>query len=270
MKILHFSDSHAGGEADEWTAYLDKRWVGIFNYCFRRKFQHDQRFLEKAVNYIMSSDADIAVCTGDVTSTGQPSEFEKAMKLLSPLAKSKKLIYVPGNHDFYVYSNNCVSALFNSFRFLNSDRFSLSDLPLSIRIADCDFILVNESRPTNLISSCGYMKKRDSEKITRLLEEKTDHPVILVGHYPLIEKKPLLRIRHRLWGQIDVLNLLKTGKIDLSLCGHVHKPYFIETGKKGRGELCAGSVTKTSCISEITYKKNEDSFEIKQIDIAKN
>lgn len=26
MKILHFSDPHAGGPAEDWMAYIDKRW----------------------------------------------------------------------------------------------------------------------------------------------------------------------------------------------------------------------------------------------------
>ena len=41
MKILHFSDPHAGGPAEDWMAYIDKRWVGVFNYRFRRQFRHD-------------------------------------------------------------------------------------------------------------------------------------------------------------------------------------------------------------------------------------
>ena len=41
MKIVHFSDPHAGGSAEDWMAYVDKRWVGVFNYRFRRRFRHD-------------------------------------------------------------------------------------------------------------------------------------------------------------------------------------------------------------------------------------
>ena len=39
MKIIHFSDPHAGGPAEDWLAYVDKRWVGVFNYRFRRQFR---------------------------------------------------------------------------------------------------------------------------------------------------------------------------------------------------------------------------------------
>ena len=39
VKIIHFSDPHAGGPAEDWMAYFDKRWVGVFNYRFRRRFR---------------------------------------------------------------------------------------------------------------------------------------------------------------------------------------------------------------------------------------
>ena len=80
VKIIHFSDPHAGGRAEDWLAYFDKRWVGVFNYRFRRRFKHDLSCLQRAVDYILDTRPDVAVCTGDLTSTGQPGEFEKVLE----------------------------------------------------------------------------------------------------------------------------------------------------------------------------------------------
>jgi len=266
MRMFHFSDSHAGAPAEDWKAFLDKRWVGIFNYYFRRRFQHNQETLRKAVSIMLKRSADFYICTGDITSTGQPSEFKKAIDILSPLAETKKLIYLPGNHDFYVIDNKCNRALFDAFRYLNANKFNLSDLPLKLTFDDIELIIVNESYPSNLISSCGFLKKNDSKKIISMLENKSK-PIIIVGHYPIIEKKPLLRIRHRLWGQNDILKKFYNGLIDVSLCGHVHKPYYIATGKNGRGEYCTGSVTKTSSFSELIYDNKQDNFIYSRINI---
>ena len=82
MKIIHFSDPHAGGPAEDWMAYFDKRWVGVFNYRFRRRFKHDLSKLASAVDYICDVRPDVAVCTGDLTSTGQPGEFAKVFEVL--------------------------------------------------------------------------------------------------------------------------------------------------------------------------------------------
>ena len=59
MKIIHFSDPHAGGAAEDIGAYFDKRFVGVFNYRFRRRFRHDLSLLEKAVEYILDIRPDV-------------------------------------------------------------------------------------------------------------------------------------------------------------------------------------------------------------------
>jgi 3',5'-cyclic AMP phosphodiesterase CpdA len=267
MKIIHFSDFHAGGSAEDWLAYLDKRWVGVFNYRFRRRFRHDQDKLRKAVQYILDARPDVAVCTGDLTSTGQPGEFALIKDIIKPLQDSAiPVLFVPGNHDYYVHREKCVRAMKEMFRFMNKGEFGFDDLPLAREIAGAQFIVVNESWPSNLISSCGYLKKQSSDFVEQVCMEAKTRLRIIVGHYPLIEEHPILRIRHRLWGQERVLKLLLDKQIDLSLCGHVHLPYE-KVDKTGRGEYCAGSVTRNGCISEITYEQDKDIFSMKKISL---
>ena len=267
MKIIHFSDFHAGGPAEDWLAYLDKRWVGVFNYRFRRRFRHDQNKLQKAVEDILDTRPDVAICTGDLTSTGQPGEFALVREVLKPLQASNiPMIFVPGNHDYYVYREKCVRAMKEMFLFMNKSEFGFDDLPVAREIAGAQFILVNESWPSNLISSCGYLKKPSSEFVEQLCCKEKTCPRILVGHYPLIEDHPWLRVRHRLWGQKKVLELLLNKQLDLSLCGHVHLPYE-RIDDTGRGEYCAGSVTRNGCMSEIDYDKTMNIFSLKKISL---
>ena len=267
MKIIHFSDSHAGGPAEDFLAYLDKRWVGVFNYRFRRRFRHNQKLLGLAVDYILANPPDVAVCTGDLTSTGQPGEFEQAMVILKPLYESNiPLLFVPGNHDHYVYRAKCVQALKRIFTTMNQGRFEFDALPAAVDIAGFRFLVVNESWPSNLISSCGYLKKASQIFIENECSKDPDIPKVLIGHYPLLENHPLLRIRHRLWGQKKIINLLEQKKLDISLCGHVHKP-SCKIDDSGRGEYCAGSVTRNGTISVIEYVAATDRFEQKVVSL---
>ncbi len=260
MKIIHFSDPHAGGPAEDWMAYIDKRWVGVFNFSFRRKYQHDQSYLKKAVDYILAQKPDLAVLSGDITSTGQPGEFKIQLDILEPLRNSQiPMMFIPGNHDCYVYNRRCVDAMKDAVKFLNKDKFTFDDLPVKMTVGDCDFMLVNESCPTNLLSSCGYLSKSSSDFVVKECAGKKERPRILVGHYPIWEDHPWLRLRHRLWGEQEVFKLLRSGSIDLSLCGHVHRPYA-KIDVRGRGEICAGSVTRNGCVSEITYDTGKDVF----------
>jgi len=66
-------------------------------------------------------------------------------------------------------------------------------------------------------------------------------------------------MRHRLFGQQDVLKLLHSKALDISLCGHVHCP-SAKLDETGRGEICAGSVTKNNCLNILNYYPAEDVF----------
>lgn len=268
MKIIHFSDPHAGGGAEDWMAYFDKRWVGVFNYRFRRRFRHDLSLLEKAVQYILKVKPDAAVCTGDLTSTGQPGEFEKTLAILEPLRNSNiPLIYLPGNHDCYVKRPKCVNAMLNAVEYLNGKDYAFDRLPVVRRVKDVDFLMFNTSRPSNLLCSWGFVSKEDDAMLREICQGKKERPRILVTHYPMLEDHPVLRVRHRLFGQKNILKLMNDKAIDLSLCGHVHKPYC-RVDADGRGENCAGSVTRNGVISSIDYDPADDSFKFESVDLT--
>ena len=269
MRIIHFSDPHAGGSAEDWMAYIDNRWVGVFNYRFRRRFRHDLSLLEKAVEYILAVKPDVAVCTGDLTSTGQPGEFERTLAILKPLAESNiPLVYLPGNHDCYVKRPKCVAAMKHAVSYLNGSDYGFDTLPKVRRIGDVDFLMLNTSRPSNLLCSWGFVSKADDQWIKDICSQEKVRPRIMVTHYPMLEDHPILRVRHRLFGQKNILNFMQVGSIDLALCGHVHKPYC-RVDETGRGENCAGSVTRNGVISSIEYDAAENKFKFESIDLTK-
>ena len=94
------------------------------------------------------------------------------------------------------------------------------------------------------------MKKSDSAFIEKWCASPKTKPRILLSHYPMTEDHPLLRIRHRLFGQGRVVGLMREHAIDLVLCGHIHKPY-LKVDADGRGECCAGSVTRNGSMVEV-------------------
>ena len=261
MKIIHFSDSHAGAFPDSISAFTDKRLIGTINHTFKRRFLHNMDSLKRGVDYILKEKPDVAVCSGDITSTGQPVEFDAAVEALSPLIDNPdtKLIYVPGNHDAYVSNHRCRDALEKTFFLLNGNSSKLNDLPSKQRVGDCDFILLNECRPTNIFLSTGYITEKSTEKIAAWCSEEKQRPRILVGHFPLRKEYAFMEFRHRVYHQEKIVRLLNEKKIDLSLCGHTHKP-FIDIDKQGRGEVGAGSVTRTNDLNIIEYNRESDSF----------
>jgi len=71
-------------------------------------------------------------------------------------------------------------------------------------------------------------------------------------------------MRHRLFGQKKVLELMAQKKLDLVLCGHVHKPY-LKVDQQGRGECCAGSVSSNASMVEIECDVDKHSFRFTQV-----
>jgi 3',5'-cyclic AMP phosphodiesterase CpdA len=265
MKIIHFSDPHGGGAAEDWMAYFDKRWVGVFNYRFRRRFRHDLSKLQKAVNYILDVKPDVAVCTGDLTSAGQPGEFARVLEILKPLRNSGiPLIYTPGNHDCYVRRPWCVKAVKDAVEYLSNGRYTFDDMPCKFRFSGVEFLVVNTSAPSNLLCSWGFLTGKSRDFIVEACESDFETPKILVTHYPMIEEHPVLRMRHRLFGQKEVLKLMEDKKLDLVLCGHVHKP-SLKIDEQGRGECIAGSVSRNGSMMEIECDPSGREFKFRTI-----
>lgn len=268
MKIIHFSDPHSGSWLEDWRGIFDKRLLGVLNFNTRRRHLHKMERLAKCVEIILQEKPDIAICTGDLTSVGQPSEFDECIEILNPLIDSDiPLLYVPGNHDRYVKSKSCDSAMRAAVSKLNNSfKLSFDDLPSVQTVKGIDFIAVNECYPTSAASSCGYIDKATREFIVQQCAKPKECPRVFVGHYPVIEPFSISRLRRRLWGQKDIVEALRKKDIDLALCGHIHHPYD-DLDPSGRGETCAGSITKHGCMTLIDYNAENDSFTHSRVNV---
>ena len=108
--------------------------------------------------------------------------------------------------------------------YLNGNDYAFDTLPQVRRVGNIDFLMLNTSRPSNLLCSWGFVSREDDRWVQQICAQEKVRPRILVSHYPMLEDHPVLRVRHRLFGQKNILRLKAEGAIDLSLCGHVHKP----------------------------------------------
>ncbi len=258
MKIIHFSDLHAGGFLENYSAIFDKRILGSLNYNLARRNKYNLKILPNFINHILKEKPDVVVCTGDLTSTGQPNEFKKIIDILKPLIKSEiPIIYTPGNHDAYVKNNKCKKALIETFNILNEKiGVSYNLRPIAVQIKDLSFIIVNEAIPVNWSSSRGCISDDSINSIEKICNDKNNQNNILVGHYPLFIKQNMSNFRRRLVNGNKLKKFIDDNKIMLSLCGHIHKNYTIIDDKKYK-EICAGSITMNNSYYLIQYNKNK-------------
>ncbi|MDD3117503.1 MAG: hypothetical protein PHO45_09110, partial [Victivallaceae bacterium] len=73
--------------------------------------------------------------------------------------------------------------------------------------------------------------------------------------------------RHDMGGHRQVAKLLREKNIDISLCGHIHRP-FAKIDNNGRGEYSAGSVTRNGTIAEIEFSSQNNIFKYRKINLV--
>jgi len=264
MRVVHFSDIHLGCWSRAFSSLFDKRLLGQANYVLRRRHQIHTEYLTRALMRVKMLAPELVICTGDLTCVSSPEEFALARQALEELfhGTSLEFIVVPGNHDAYVRNRACAEALDMTVRSLNRGGPALGDLPVCIDRKGLRFILVNEACPTSWVSSAGCVGEQSLDLISGWLDaprgEKEKR--VLVGHFPLLdsEGRPL-SWRRRLRNSDVLRDALLDGRIDVSLCGHIHAP-FRRDEACGSMEICAGSVTVNGLINVLDYSPHSGKF----------
>ena len=264
-RIIHFSDTHEPASLEHWHALFDKRLVGLVNSNLIRRNRYDRSYLPLAVEYILKNPPDLAVFTGDATSCGQVGEFSRALRMFRPLLKSDiPFVYTPGNHDAYVSDRACRNALERFTLAMSRGKHPLSDFPFALDFPLFRLLAIDCAKPFNPALSCGYMPPETRRFLLNEAARLDGRPMICAGHFPLLTGASIMNARRRLYGASGAAELLQDRIIDLSLCGHIHRPYEV-LDESGRGEIVAGSLSKYGQLAEITYDSDTDRFRLKRI-----
>ncbi len=259
-RLLLFSDSHQNAVLDSAAALLDKRIFGFLNFALKRRFQHHNEYLENAVQYALQSKPDAVIFTGDAVCTAAPAEFKSATRFFHPLKNAGiPLICVQGNHDCYVSDPLCRNAMLEFYSDLTPH---FSEHPFLLQFRDVRLAVIPEAKPTPPWLSCGFLSDESVEFIIAEANKKSDSPLILVGHFPLLDNSWRRGLRNR----EKTLPLLQSGKIHLSFCGHVHRPSE-SLDETGRGEIIAGSITKYGILTEISFLPEQNIFRHQRISV---
>ncbi len=263
FRIIHFSDPHAALCSFQHGGFLDKRLFGRLNYLLRRRHAFRAERIQNATRIFASLQADFFVCTGDLTSVGDPGEFAFAERLLAPILElaQGRFFYIPGNHDAYIRNPDCRKALEDSFYRLNGKCIQLQELPLSQIAGPAELILCDAARPSPAYSSSGAFSKAEWEQLETLLHAPKTKPFrLLLEHFPTrnAAAQPL-SWRRRLKQADALLQLQQENCFDALLCGHIHQPFVLEPPHPRI--ICAGSLTLHDSFAMIDLFPETNSIE---------
>ncbi len=167
------------------------------------------------------TDLDFVILSGDVTEFGSEKELLEAKSILSKL--NKPCYTIPGNHDSkWSESGN------NDFvRIFGAESFSFEKN---------GFLFVGTASGPNMRMAPGLVPREQIVFLESIMKNMKDpkQPIIFINHYPLDES---------LSNWYEVIDLLKTRNVQVSLLGHGHTNKLFDfegiPGVMGRSNLRA-------------------------------
>ena len=244
VRILHLSDMHLGNWPAGFGWLLDKRVLGVFTQHVRRRSRQDYGTVERLMPLVERVNPDVVVCTGDLGSIAEPSEFERALAVLKPLAEryGERFMYVPGNHDAYVGHQRNRTALEQTCLELNG--FGRDTFPCERVFGDVRFIMVDAAAPMPPWKSGGLVADDAMRRLEVILQRRRDDGErrVIVCHFPMMDYYgDSLGWRRKINIENNLRQWAEDGRFDVLLCGHLHKPFVWR--HSGWTQVCAGSMT---------------------------
>jgi 3',5'-cyclic AMP phosphodiesterase CpdA len=171
--------------------------------------QFQETIFEKVISEVNELKPDAVILTGDLTNEGLSKEYEKCKSLISRL-ETKKVIALPGNHD---YRNTGYLLFKKHFPFE-----TVNDLG-----GDVIVITIGTARPDRDEGEVGY---RQNLWLERTMKKYANKVKILAMHHHLVGIPDTGSARVEVIDAGDVLRTILATKVNLVLCGHKHRPWI--------------------------------------------
>lgn len=256
MRILHFSDIHLGlgvrrVPLSDWPG---KRLAGGANLIRGRgrRFARAAEKTRRMVQFAEDLEADLVLCTGDLTALATEAEMLAAHLILEPLLESGRFVAIPGNHDLYTRRDVKQRRFEAHFgKALTSDLPELrSDGPwpiVRLPFPGVAIVAVNSSRPNRAPwKSSGRVPDTQVGGLETVLADPrvSDRFVFLMTHYAPCRADGSRDSReHGLENVDDVLKAAGSIRRGAWLCGHIHTTFWQQMPGFGGDIFCAGSST---------------------------
>lgn len=254
LRIVHLSDLHFSKVTFNPLQFFSKRWVGNFNLIFRRKKTLTTDHLPALLETLKERSIDVAMISGDLTTTSQPPEYALAKQFIHQLnAIGIETYTIPGNHDHYT-RKACRDRLFYQFfpdsalpRSSNAFNYTLKEERIAIRPLNEHWWWLGLD--TTIARPFDSAEGLFSTELEQALEEALailpkEAQVVLVNHYPLL---PTKKRQNGLDGRERLEALLQRHpQIKLYLHGHNHHQQILDL----RGEGLPITCDSGSCVEK--------------------
>ncbi len=200
------------------------------------------------------------IVTGDITDDGRGDQYDKALASLSTL---RRVIIVPGNHDYGAFGSiydESDARMFDTFAECFGERPFFDKIPVTIRIENVLFILLNSCLKTEDIFdfACGDIGREQLQRLTTILDDPDNKDfvkVVSLHHHPFIHSDPMMKLL-----DADRLSRAIYKKVDIVLIGHKHEKGKWKDKVGCRHILAADALFESKSVWEIDIEGNEISI----------
>lgn len=214
--------------------------------------------VKKLLQALEEESVDHLLVTGDVTLSGEASEFERAAELLSPWAEKRKLTVLPGNHDVWSYES---AASWRFLRQLGADgrgmKKPMAVFPLAVELSpEVTLVALDSARhgeePRTTPGALGTEQLAAAREMVRDAKQQGRAVVLALHHHLVIppERVPsdLVLARMPLADAHAVVRLVAEMPVAAVLHGHRHTSFRVDL--PGPSEvtpvICAGSASRVA------------------------
>ncbi|HMK32567.1 MAG TPA: metallophosphoesterase [Nitrosopumilaceae archaeon] len=175
--------------------------------------QFREEIFDNVVDEVNDLRPSAILVTGDLTNEGLMKEYEKCKAKFSKF-EAEKIITISGNHDY----RNTGYLLFKKF-------FPFE----AVNELDDNTVLITlgTARPDRDEGEVGYRQNLWLERTLKKYEKKNK---IVAMHHHLVGVPDTGTDRVTVIDAGDVLRTALSGKVDLVLCGHKHRPWIWNFG----------------------------------------
>lgn len=251
MKIIHMSDLHICKENFQ---DMYNRFSDIAKY-------------QKLENFVV-------VITGDFTDNNRRSNLLRVKELLKIIKKAKKILIIPGNHDYFTFNGNGFFSDKDTEKAFNKVIYGEKnkDFPILNIIDDVAFIGLNSAHSDFFASGkIGSKQLKELDKMLKLKEVVNCKARICYLHHHSFDVsvkwykfwKRFMKSAMQLNDSKAFLKVIRGGNVNLVLNGHKHSKLGKKTKKNIQFFNGGSSSGKGSQVgfSLIIINKNEVNYE---------
>lgn len=230
MRCVVFGDIHLFSlRMNPKRLLLSKRLLGVSNLILFRRRAFNHSLLPKLIEQAIELDPDIALFTGDVTTTSLESEFRDFREAIEPLVDIvDHAVYVPGNHDRYTYGSHREARLEEELKGIVPDKFpDVRTLAPGWKLLSLDPVIPQKMHARGRLGAVQF--ERAAEIIRHVGPEEG---LIVLCHYPCAYPRGTIHAAsHDMAEDVKLRKLLDAcpGRV-IYLHGHIHKPWVYHPG----------------------------------------